>query len=131
MLKCKGCRRFVWGSLCYVEGEERKACPSNGDETKCELYPERRKIAQEKAEAELSRRIPAKWFDFEKQKPVHGDSVLGIDTEGDIEVYQYSEEWSSCLMRYEGNYKAFNITHWMPLPEPPNADMRGTKDDLS
>lgn len=122
MLKCKGCRRFIWGSLCYAEREERKACPSNGDETKCELYPERRKIAQERAKAELDRRIPTEWFDFEKTKPVHGDSVLGIDNEGNIEVYQYSEEWPNCLMRYDGNIKAFNITHWTLLPRPPKGE---------
>ena len=122
MLKCKGCRRFTWGSLCYAEGEERKSCPSNGDETKCELYPERRKSAQERLEAELSRRIPAKWFDFEKQKPIHGDCVLGIDTEGNIEVYQYSDEWPLCLMRYDGNLKVFNITHWTHLPQTPKGE---------
>ena len=122
MLKCKGCRRFTWGSFCYAEGEDRKECPSQGDETKCELYAERRKNAQERAEAELSRRIPAKWFDFDKQKPIHGDSVLGIDSEGNIEVYQYSEEWYNCLMRYDGNIKVFNITHWTLLPRPPKGE---------
>ena len=122
MLKCDGCRRFTWGSYCKVDGDDRKACPSNGDETKCELYPERRKNAQERAEAEMARRIDVEWFDFDKQKPVHGDSVLGIDTEGKIEVYQYSDEWSSCLMQYGGNIKVFNITHWTFLPKPPTDD---------
>ena len=122
MLKCKGCRRFTWGSFCLTEGEERVACPSNGDETKCELYPERRKIAQKRAEAELSRRIPAKWFDFEKQKPVHGDSVLGLDFEGTLEVYQYDEEWPNCLIKFDGNLKAFGITHWTLLPRPPKGE---------
>lgn len=127
MLKCKGCRRFTWRSYCYAEDETRKECPSHGDETKCELYPERRKIAQERWEAELSRRVAAEWFDFETQKPVHGDHVLGIDSQGDIEVYQYSEEWSSCLMKFDGNLKAFDITHWTLLPKPP----RGFNYELS
>lgn len=122
MLKCKGCRRFTFGSFCHVEGEKRQACPSNGDETKCEIYPDRRKNAQERLEAELSRRVTAKWFDFDRQKPVNGDCVLGIDTEGNMEVYQYREEWSGCLMRYDGNIKVFNITYWTLLPKPPKED---------
>ena len=122
MLKCNGCRKFVFGSICKVDGDNRKECPSNGDETKCEHYPERRKQAQERLEAELARRVAAKWFDFDKEKPVHGDEVLGVDTEGRIEVYQYSDEWSSCLMKYDGNIKAFNITHWTMLPKPPKED---------
>lgn len=122
MLKCKDCRLFTFASYCCVDGETHKDCSSRGDETKCELYPERRKNAQERLEAELSRRVAAKWFDFEKQKPVHGDCVLGIDTEGQFDVYQYSEEWSGCLMKYDGIVKVFNITHWMPLPELPKED---------
>lgn len=118
MLKCNGCTRFTWGSRCRV-GDERKDCPSNGDETKCELYPERRREAQERWEAELSRRIPAVWYDFEKQKPVHGDCVLGLSSDGEMRVYQYSDEWPSCLMQYGGNIKIFDITHWMPLPQLP------------
>ena len=119
MVKCDGCRRFVWCSYCKVDGDNRKVCPSNGDETKCELYPERRKRAQERLEAEMARRVKLEWYDFDNQKPVHGDCVLGIDSDGNIEVYQYSEEWSSCLMRYDGNIKVFNITHWTFLPKPP------------
>lgn len=127
MLKCKDCTNFTWGAFCRAHKSIRQACPSNGDETKCGLYPKRRRDAQERLEAELSRRVEAKWFDFDKQKPAHGDCVLGIDTEGNMEVYQYSEEWSSCLMRYDGNLKAFNITHWTALPKSPNcgAEMRG------
>ena len=127
MLKCDGCIRFVWGSYCKVDADDSKdcpSCPSNGDETKCELYPERRKNAQEKAKAEIDRCIDVEWFDFDKQKPVHGDSVLGIDTEGNIDVYQYSDKWSSCLMKYDGNIKTFNITHWTFLPKPPKDDFR-------
>lgn len=122
MLKCKGCRRFTWGSYCKVDGDDSKDCPSMGDETKCEYYPERRKSAQERAEAELSRRIPAQWFDFEKQKPVHGDSVLGISSTGEIEVWQYDEEWPGLLIKYDGLVKIANITHWTPLPRPPKEE---------
>ena len=122
ILKCDDCRRFTFGSYCIVDADDHKSCPSMGDETKCEHYPERRKNAQERLEAELSRRVAAKWYDFDKQKPVHGDCVLGIDTDGNIEVYQYSKEWSSCLMKFDGNIKAFNITHWTFLPKPPKDD---------
>lgn len=119
MLKCDGCRKFVWNSYCKVDENNRKDCPSHGDETKCELYPERRKNAQERLKAEMERRVNLEWYDFDKQKPIHGDCVLGLNTEGEIEVYQYSEEWSSCLMRYDGVVKTFNITHWTFLPKLP------------
>ena len=66
--------------------------------------------------------MDVKWFDFDKCKPSHGETVIGIDTEGNMDIYQYDEEWSGCLMQYNGAVKAFNITHWTFLPNPPDAN---------
>ena len=66
--------------------------------------------------------MDVKWFDFDKCKPSHGETVIGIDTEGNMDIYQYDEEWSGCLMQYNGAVKAFNITHWTFLPKPPDAN---------
>lgn len=118
MLKCMYCVNLTLGGKCYRKGIKQE-CACRGDATKCELYPDIRQDAIEKREAELNRRYPAGWISFEEQKPVHGDEVLGIDSEGKIEVYQFSEEWPSCLMKYDGVVKQFDITHWMALPKAP------------
>lgn len=59
------------------------------------------------------------WIPFDDVKPKDGESVLGITTEGEMEVYQFDANWQTCLCQYDGNVKVFNITHWMPLPQPP------------
>lgn len=56
------------------------------------------------------------WISFDEVKPNDGQSVLGISTEGEIEVHQFYAKWENCLCQYGGNVKTFNITHWMPLP---------------
>lgn len=63
-----------------------------------------------------------KWIPFDDVKPQDGQSVLGITTEGEMEVYQFDANWQFCLCRYGGNMKTFNITHWMHLPEPPKGE---------
>lgn len=118
MLKCEYCVRFAWGSKCN-KNEERQECVCNGDATCCELHPEVRLQATERRSAELSRRTPVEWFDFEKKKPVHGDEVFGIDTDGKMDIYQFSEEFPGCLMKDEGIIKVFNITHWTYLIRSP------------
>ena len=59
------------------------------------------------------------WINFDKIKPADGQWVLSIDTDGKMETMYYDKNWSSCLCKYDGCLKTFNITHWMPLPEPP------------
>ena len=63
-----------------------------------------------------------KWISFDDVKPQGGQSVLGVTTEGEIEVYQFDANWQNCLCQYGGNVKTFNITHWMPLPELPKGE---------
>ena len=63
--------------------------------------------------------VVREWIPFDDIKPKDGQSVLGITTEGEMEVYQFDAEWKHCLCKYGGHVKTFNITHWMPLPEPP------------
>jgi hypothetical protein len=68
----------------------------------------------------------SKWIDFNVTKPKHGQYVLGLTAEDDMEVYFFDKEWEGCLCQYGGNVKAFHITHWMPLPElPSGATMEG------
>lgn len=62
------------------------------------------------------------WFSVEDRYPNDGDSVLTIDSEGVMEVYQYDIDWPNCFVKWDGIVKVFNITHWMPLPEPPKKE---------
>ena len=62
------------------------------------------------------------WISFDDVKPEDGQSVLGITTEGEMEVYQFDANWQNCLCRYGGNMKVFNITHWCELPQPPKGE---------
>lgn len=59
------------------------------------------------------------WINFDKIKPADGQWVLSIDSEDKMETMYYDKNWSNCLCKYDGCLKTFNITHWMPLPEPP------------
>ena len=62
------------------------------------------------------------WINFDEVKPEHGQSVWGITTEGKMEVHYFDASWQHCLCQYGGNVKTFNITHWMPLPQPPKGE---------
>lgn len=63
------------------------------------------------------------WISFDRKKPKHEQRVLGIDSEGRMEVYEYDKDWPECLCQYGGGVTVFNITHWMALPEPPKEEM--------
>lgn len=66
-----------------------------------------------------------KWINVEIEKPKNGEDILTFDKSREnisTEIY-YDEgifyEWSEKLERYFQNE---NITHWMPLPEPPKEE---------
>lgn len=59
------------------------------------------------------------WINFNEVKPADGQWVLSINSEGEMETMYYDKDWGNCLCKWGGNLKTFNITHWMPLPEPP------------
>lgn len=62
-----------------------------------------------------------KWISMEERKPKNGQHVLTIDSIGKQEVCYYNEvknafgecAWLSYI---------YNITHWMPMPEPPKEE---------
>lgn len=60
------------------------------------------------------------WVDFDKEKPMDGQYVLAVTSEGEMEVLYFDEDWPNCLCQYNGNLKVYNITHWMSLPKLPN-----------
>ena len=62
-----------------------------------------------------------RWISVEERLPEHGQKVLGIDSDGEIEVWCFDAEYPS-MCRYGGNLRAFDISRWMPLPEPPEEE---------
>ena len=64
----------------------------------------------------------AEWISVEERLPEHGQKVLGIDSDGEIEVWCFDAEYPS-MCRYGGNLRAFDISRWMPLPEPPKEEV--------
>ena len=92
-------RQYLQGGSKYVEEEEQDTA------------------ADCKQTAEYG--AAADWISFDEVKPKDGQSVLAITTQGEMEVYQFDANWQNCLCQYGGAVKTFNITHWLPLPQPP------------
>ncbi len=64
-----------------------------------------------------------KWIPVSERLPKHGDIILCYTKYREISVFQ----WDSAAERWLTNtwdYRKDSITHWMPLPEPPTADVR-------
>ena len=59
------------------------------------------------------------WISVEKRTPPVGVDVLVIDEYGGIYTGQYCDDgtWDLLLASWEGGFT--DVTHWMPLPEPP------------
>ena len=51
------------------------------------------------------------WIDVRDRRPDHGNPVLVRTTEPGFEI-----DWLDC------GYFYHDVTHWMPLPEPPKTD---------
>lgn len=59
----------------------------------------------------------SEWISVEERLPEVGESVLGYTKERDeCFVVTYSNTFKSF---FSGQFPNDNITHWMPLPEPP------------
>ena len=67
-----------------------------------------------------------KWISVEERLPEHLQYVLTAAHDGEIEVMYYNKEWPNCFCLWSGNYKKFNVTHWMPLPVLPDEAQKDT-----
>lgn len=61
------------------------------------------------------------WISVDERLPENEQTVLTIDTEGEMQVCFYETAWEGIFQQCHGLVKIYNITHWMPLPEPPEA----------
>lgn len=62
------------------------------------------------------------WISVEERLPEDQQMVLTIDTEGEMGVCFYETEREGIFQMYHGLVEIYNITHWMPLPEPPKGE---------
>lgn len=74
-------------------------------------------LESENAELEAERR----WIPVSERLPEDGDFVLGWGTDEIIEVLEFCTEYGdNCFYNIAGD--TISITHWMPLPEPPEVE---------
>jgi hypothetical protein len=59
------------------------------------------------------------WISVYERLPENEQMVLTIDAEGEMQVCFYETAWKGIFQQCHGLVKIYNITHWMPLPEPP------------
>lgn len=72
---------------------------------------------------------PAKWIDVSDRLPKRGTAVLVVTAPGSMSVgrnivvaeyiHPMLEPNGAFVMGYIGKYDILTVTHWMPLPEPP------------
>lgn len=134
--RCDGLKDFIkyecWGT------RERDECSCGGDRTKCDFYPEVREKALQEIEPEFG-----EWISVQDRLPKTNGSYLCADysktfskwfirilsfsknlykldefdfpkEKGKSGFYSYDSEWGYC--------KHDEVTHWMPLPEPPKGE---------
>ena len=69
---------------------------------------------------DLAKMIP-KWISVKERLPEDGQRVVGIAENGMTGIMDYRDDGTPFAARIFGVYFS-NITHWMPLPEPPKED---------
>ena len=62
----------------------------------------------------------SRWIPVSERLPETGDRYLTILNNGQIHILTWSESYSIFGHNWSDSYTAVtNVTHWMPLPEPP------------
>lgn len=59
------------------------------------------------------------WVSVEERLPEDNETVIAINSTGDMDVCFYEKEWEGVFQRYCGEIMIFDVTHWMPIPDPP------------
>ena len=67
---------------------------------------------------ELAEEHKGSWIPCSEKYPKDNQTVLTIDSEGNMEVLDYDTNWENSFCKYGGTVKVFNIIAWQPLPEP-------------
>ena len=59
------------------------------------------------------------WISVEERLPEDGETVLTIDSDGEMQVSFYETDLEGIFQQCHGLVMIYNITHWMPLPKAP------------
>ena len=59
------------------------------------------------------------WISVKDALPEDEQTVLTIDTGREMQVCFYETAQKGVFQLFHGLVSVYNITHWMPLPEPP------------
>lgn len=65
------------------------------------------------------KQIEGEWISVDERLPKDGETVLTISSEEEMAVCFYETELEGIFQQCHGLVQIYNITHWMPLPEPP------------
>ena len=99
---------------CSMQGDEGQPCTS-----RCEDYALVLKIPA--ADVEPKRR----WIPVTERLPKHLTSVIVHRKDGGIFIWEYfdTSPTDECWIDDSANvYLFYDVTHWMPLPEPPKEE---------
>ena len=62
------------------------------------------------------------WISVKDALPEDEQTVLTIDTEREMQVCFYETAQKGVFQLFHGLVSVYNITHWMPLPQPPKGE---------
>ena len=118
-MTCEDCIHFeVCDSGRHIgEYIEDDGSYSEGVERECETFKYKANFVEVKHGV-----VIPQWISVKDRLPEDKQNVLTIDSESKMEVCFYEKEWKGVFQQCGGLVKIFNITHWMPLPEPPKKE---------
>lgn len=74
------------------------------------------KLPENRKDANIS-----KWIKTKDRLPENNQIVLVLNEEGEMAVCKVEiTEWNYFFVLYNTSHQITFVTHWMPLPEPPN-----------
>ena len=66
--------------------------------------------------------VPSKWIPVTEQLPDDGGCVLIALRWGYVDMGWYDKQFERWTSEFVNRYEDGEITHWMPLPEPPKGE---------
>ena len=65
----------------------------------------------------------AEWIKVSERLPEDNETVLTFSSSGDIEVLAYdNHDIEDTFVKYGGLVRIYNVTYWLPIPAPPEAE---------
>lgn len=100
--------------------EMRENCAKHADDQYDDPKREAKCEALNIAIAAMGRSIPSRWIPVEERLPEHGKNVL-VHVANRVGMWHTEIDWQKDNGEWANNADCewYTITHWMPLPEPP------------